>query len=208
MNNKIINWVLIALVVVIGCFMLFGSHLKSRSTTAEGVTIIDGASSNDPTVDHFFKVDGIFTVAANAFANLLGTTTIAHSPDGYVAWDDFTVATGSAKAVFTNTFGDMLCDADSGSVFVNSSGFAPSLVFSLGTSTSATVASLNLIASTTVATSSTNGVIPFTYNTPFRLKNGESIVGSLADYSAPIASSTNFANWAFQFQVHCWTMGS
>jgi hypothetical protein len=142
------------------------------------------------------------------FTNTNGAgITIAESPDGFVAYGSFTIATGTAKAVYTNQTGStMMCDADSGYVIPVGTTFAPSIVFSLGTSTSATGYAANLLSSTTVATT-TSPVVSLTYALPFKLANGDSIVGAISDYSAAIASSTYFSNWTAEFAVHCWTTG-
>src|SRR5574343_494174 len=73
---------------------------------------------------------------------LTGTTTIAKSPDGFVAWDDYTVATGSKKMIYTNSGSDMMCDGSSGAVYANSTGYSPALSVSVGTSTSITSATM------------------------------------------------------------------
>ncbi len=138
---------------------------------------------------------------------VFGTTTVASSPDGFVAWDDVTtVATGTAKAVFTNTGNPMMCGDESGAIFFDSTGFSPSLVVSMGTSSTATGYSAGLLASTTVATT-TDAVVDLTYAAPFRLANGESIVLSLSDITNTAASSTFYSNWGIQFGVQCWTLG-
>lgn len=138
---------------------------------------------------------------------LTGTTTIAKSPDGFVAWDDYTVATGSKKMIYTNSGSDMMCDGSSGAVYANSTGYSPALSVSVGTSTSITSATMptNLVSSTTISTT-TDKVIPFTITHPFLLANGESIVGSLADVNAN-SSSTYFANWSIEMGVSCRTLG-
>lgn len=138
---------------------------------------------------------------------LTGTTTITKSPDGFTAYMGFTVATGTAKAVYTNPSNDMVCDGRSGFFQGIGTTFAPSLVVAFGTSTSATGYSTNLLASTTLATT-TNQFFAETFATPFRLKSGESIVGALSDITNTEASSTYYSNWTMQYGVHCWTMGS
>jgi len=175
------------------------SAVFSASAPLKDVPNLGAANRESTTITNPF----IFTQGAT----LQGTTTIVRSPDGFVAWSGYVVATGTAKAVFTNTGAPMMCDADSGFIRPKGTTFAPSIVLALGTSTSATGHSVNLIASTTVATTTTS-VIPFTYALPFVLGNNESIVGGISDYSAAIASSTFFSNWSIEFGVHCWTMGS
>ncbi len=148
---------------------------------------------------------GAITTSGNL--SVTGTTTTTKSPDGFVAYMVFTVATGTAKAVYTNTSSDLVCDGRSGYFQGVGSTFAPSLIVAFGTSTSATGYSTNLLASTTLATT-TNQFFAETYATPFRLLSGESIVGSLSDITNTSASSTNYSNWSMQYGVHCWIMGS
>jgi len=148
----------------------------------------------------------------------LDELTIDQSVDGFVAWDDFTIATGTAAAVYTNATnktGKMMCDGASGMVFLTANGtFAPSLTFSLGTSTAATyqTSGANLIASTTLATSTTayDRVVAFktVSRFPFELSSGESIVGQLFDGTTGVASTTYLSNWTnMEFSVHCWVTG-
>jgi len=185
---------------------LFGMEQIGGNLTNPGVT--QDASAPVSVVNNIIAYD--FDVA-NDFAvdgdtSLNGTTTIARSYDGFVAQDDYTVASGTAKAIFTNNTGvSMMCDAESGFVDFNATGFSPAFYIAIGTSTTATGYSTNLIASTTVA-SSTDTVLPFTYALPFKLANTESIVGALSDVNAN-ASSTHNSNWDVEFGVHCWQMG-
>ncbi|KKU09803.1 MAG: hypothetical protein UX13_C0030G0005 [Candidatus Woesebacteria bacterium GW2011_GWB1_45_5] len=175
-------------VVSLGAINRSSTTISNPHTFTQGITL----SNND-------------NGSGNALT-VTGTTTIAKSPDGFVAYASFTTATGTAKAVYTNPSNDMVCDGRSAYVQAIGTTFAPSLVFSLGTSTSATGYSTNLIASTTVATT-TNYFAATTYTSPFRLKSGESIVGALSDITNSEASSTYYSNWTIQAGVHCWTMG-
>lgn len=148
-----------------------------------------------------------FSIASNGSLTTTGTTTVAASYDGYGVYDDFTVtATGTAKAVYTNTYGPAVCTGADGIVWADATGFAPSLVFSLGTSTSATGYSTNLLASTTVATS-TDTLIRLT-NHAFILGAGESIVGAISDITNALASTTHMSNWSVQFSVKCRLIGA
>mgnify|MGYP001560881536 CR=1 FL=1 len=160
-----------------------GGFTQSGSATLSGATTLSGANT------------------------LSGTTTMTKSPDGFVAYMGFTMATGTAKAVYTNPSSDLVCDGRSGYFQGVGTTFAPSLVVAFGTSTSATGYSTNLLASTTLATT-TNQFFAETFVTPFRLKSGESIVGALSDITNSEASSTNYSNWSMQYGVHCWVMGS
>ena len=93
---------------------------------------------------------------ANGTGNALtvsGTTTIAKSPDGFVAYMGFTMATGTAKAVYTNPSSDLVCDGRSGNISKElGTTFAPSLVVALELPLRLRGYSTNLLASTTLAT--------------------------------------------------------
>ena len=147
------------------------------------------------------QIDG--TLDSNA------TSTFSNSPDGFIAWDDFTVSTSSGAtvgAVYTNTGSPLMCDGGQGALYFNSLGFSPTITASLGTSTSATTQTggANLLASTTVAT--TTDKVSSTLDSAFVLGSNESIVGLLGDVNSN-SSSTNFSNWEIEFGIHCWTLG-
>ena len=166
---------------------------------SDPVTTLSNVDVYDLDVTNRLAVDGTTT--------LTGTTTVTKSYDGFVAWDNFTLATGTAKAVYTNSTGvDMMCNRGAGDVYFNATGFAPSIVFGIGESSSATGFDVSLIASTTVATS-TDTITAFTSVVPFVLESGNSIVASLSDYVAAIASSTHFGNWTAEFSIDCHLIG-
>ena len=168
------------------------THLSGLSVAEDGLAVTDGGAVSL----------GTGTISAT------GTTTITKSFDGFKAWDDFTVATGTAKAVYTNSTGvDMICDSDSGYADFDGTTFAPSLVVALGTTTGPTLYSANLMSSSTVATT-TDAMVAFTYTVPFRLASGESITASLSDGTTGVASSTYFTNWAIEFGVQCSLAGA
>ena len=203
-------------ILIIGFLAL--STLFGSKTVIEGIvrTAIErnlGAINREATTisnPHTFQQGVTINSNANGTGNALtviGTTTIAKSPDGFVAYMGFTMATGTAKAVYTNPSSDLVCDGRSGYFQGVGTTFAPSLVVAFGTSTSATGYSTNLLASTTLATT-TNQFFAETFVTPFRLKSGESIVGALSDITNSEASSTNYSNWSMQYGVQCWVMGS
>lgn len=176
-----------------------GSINRDTTTISNPHTFQQGVTINVPPAGgNSLTVDGKST--------LTGTTTITKSPDGFVAYMGFTVATGTAKASYSNPSNDMVCDGSSGYFQGIGTTFAPSLVVAFGTSTSATGYSTNLLASTTLATT-TNQFFAETYTSPFRLKSGESIVGALSDITNTDASSTYYSNWSMEYGVHCWTMG-
>lgn len=124
-------------------------------------------------------------------------------------WDDFIVGTTSTvvRGSVTNTGTDaLMCDGNSAFVLSSSTAaFAPSFKFALGTTTSATAYSANLLASTTVAT--TTQTVTKGPAWMFILERNASITLSIGDYTAAIASSTYYGNWAGQFGIHCYSLG-
>lgn len=135
-----------------------------------------------------------------------GTTTLAESVDGLVVGGTIsTAATGTVRTVYTNTTGPKLCDSSTGYLLVQSNGsFAPLTTWSLGTTTAAGIASTNLIASSTVATS-TAGTQTFTFldvaTRLFRLDSGQVLT---AIFSGDLsASSTNLSNLSAEAGIWC-----
>ena len=133
---------------------------------------------------------------------ITATTTLTESVDGLVVGGTISMAaTGTARTVYSNTTGPKYCDADTAYLYVKNNGsFAPSLVFSMGTSTSA-VATTNLIASTTVATSTTSLLQPI--ESKFILENGDELMVIFGDITNTMASSTYFGNWTAEAGVWC-----
>ncbi len=141
-------------------------------------------------------------------STLTGTSTITKSFDGHIAWSDFTTATGTDVALYQNTTGtSMMCDGYSGFAKFETSAFAPALDFSLSTSTTATGdCDGNLIASTTIATTSADTILPFSPTTPFILANG-SYLRACSQANSKNASSTHLSRWDGEIGVHCWLTG-
>lgn len=184
---------------------------SSPSITAGGAgTADDTYLTSDVHIGTAGGKTGTFTVDSLATATFTGTTTITKSPDGFVLWDDFTVSTTSpANAALTNTGAPLICNGDSLAVYADSSGaalLAPSFKFVVGTTTSASLYADNLMASTTVATSTDAVVGTPSWN--FLLGNQESITLSVGDFNSTNSSSTYYGNWAGQVSVHCRTIGS
>jgi len=142
------------------------------------------------------------TFTASAASTFTGTTTVAQSVDGLVVGGTIsTAATGTVVTVYTNSTGPKFCDADTSFLYVKNNGsFAPSLVFSLGTSTSA-VASTNLVASSTVATTTTTLLVPSGHQ--FILAQGDVLTAIFGDITNTTASSTYFSNWSAEAGVWC-----
>lgn len=129
------------------------------------------------------------------------TTTVTTSPDGFTVGGTIsTAATGTVRTLYTNSTGPKLCDASTSFLYVNNNGsFSPSLVFSVGTSTTA-IASTNLVASSTVATTTDQVVQP---TSAFVLAQGDLITAIMGDHNTTGASSTYFGNVAAEFSVWC-----
>ena len=132
-----------------------------------------------------------------------GTTTVTESVDGHVVGGTMsTAATGTVRVIYTNTTGPKICDASVGNLYANNNGsFSPSVVFSMGTTTGATISSTNLIASSTMATS-TDSIFQ-TSSGSFILDNGHVITGIMGDIVNTQASSTYFGNITAEFGVWC-----
>lgn len=161
--------------------------------------------SSTITNPHTFEQGVTLNANPNGTSNSLtssATTSIAASFDGHIVYDDFTMSTGTAKAVYTNSYGPMECkDAY---IYAKNTGFVPGLTFTLGSSTSATGYSTNLIASTTVGTTTTQLIASL--SSVFILGSGESIVGAVQQAYAD-ASSTHLGNMSAQFGVRCNLIG-
>ena len=118
-----------------------------------------------------------------------------------------TAATGTARTVNANTTGPKLCFAGSAALSLRNTGtFSPSLVFSVGTSTSA-VATRNLIASSTVATStpgtSTFNTVSAIADSEFIYANGDELMAIIGDITNTEASTTHMTNLTADFRILC-----
>jgi hypothetical protein len=192
--NKIHNWVNTALIGIVLLLVLVGGN-QSDSSSLGGTTHATWTAAN---------------LVSNGNLTVFGTSTIAHSPDGFVMWDDFTVGTTTSvvRGVITNNGSAVICDPNGLAVYASSTGaslLAPSFMFVVGTTTSATAYSSNLMASTTVATSTSS--LLGTTTKPFLLDNGISITLSVGD-AVTNASSTYYGNWTTaEFSIPCRTVG-
>lgn len=191
----------------LGLGLLVGGNNQSDQTLAGGTRLVHGIStdSTSPSTGEVrtatLTVTGATTIAGSLTVS--ATSTLAASQDGIMASASFTIATGTAKAVYTNSFGPMLCRGSDALLYVHDDAgtFAPSLVFAFGTTTSATGYSANILASTTVATTTSKFITPG--SNLFILGSGESIVGAISDGTTGVASSTYFSRWSAQFDVPC-----
>lgn len=197
-NTKLwVATIVIGIIAIVGLFIAL-----NRSSSAP--TPIVGSGGEIHTVTEQFAggmtIGKLKQVVWDAFGKL------STSPDGFTARGSFTTGTTTSvvRGVYTNAGSPLLCDGDSLVVYTDAqTAFAPSFKFAVGTSTTAGY-SANLIASTTVATT-TDTVTSIASGWSFLLPTGSSITVSVGDYSAAIASSTYYGGWANQFAVHCWT---
>ena len=190
MNKKTLIGAVI--VVAVAVILGFAFYSLSRQTSGRG-----GTSNADA-----ISLDSSLTVGTTA--SITGTTTIGTLPATFSLNGTYKMSTGTPTTLFTNSkFDSMYCSSASGQVYattttagIASNNFAPSIVVSLGTSTSATGYSTTLLASTTIAT--TTPTVLTTVSSRFLLRNGESLVGTLSDFNTTGASSTYYGNWAIK----------
>jgi len=158
--------------------------------------------------------DGDLTISSSGTLTLSGTntfngtTTVLASYDGFVVQPTVSYATGTVNALYTNTTGKVImCDA--GGVYADSlsTSLGRNFKVSMGTSTVTTGAGINLLSTTTVATT-TDSFLWLTYTKPFVLGLGESIITWFADVDAN-ASSTYFTStyWRVQPAIFCTLLG-
>lgn len=170
----------------------------NRNLGASGTRLPNGVSA-DTTSPVEGEVRGTTLV-------ITATTTLGRSYDGFTAGGDApaTIATGTVYTLYTHVGGPAVCDASEAALLFDSSGFSPGLVASIGTSTTA-VSSTNLLASTTIATTTDTLVAP--NQSLWILQPGQVITAIFGD-NISNASSTYFSNWGSpEFQVQCWLIG-
>ena len=197
-------YVTILISAFVGAFMalgtigLVGFNNQSNPLGFTGTRFPSGISA-DSTSPSAGEVRGT-SLTITAASTFTGTTTITQSVDGLVVGGTIsTAATGTARTVYTNTTGPKFCDASTSFLYVKNNGsYAPSLVWSLGTSTGATPTT-NLVASSTVGTTTTTLITPT--NSPFILGEGDKINAIFS--SSLDASSTYLGNWSAEAGVWC-----
>ena len=130
------------------------------------------------------------------------TSTLTTSPDGFVVGGTIsTAATNTPRTVYTNTTGPKFCDASTAFLYINNNGsFSPAVRWSLGTSTSA-IYSNNLVASSTVATSTDTLIVPLVSS--FILAQGDVLTATEDDANNANASTTYFSNMTAEAGVWC-----
>ena len=208
-NNKHIVIATLALIVALGVAVYAGNAISGlKGTIEEALDVLQKEIANisrgDSTLGatgtrfpHGLSTDSTSPSDGQIRTTTLvvtGTSTITESVEGLVIGNTIsTVATGTVRTLYTNTTGPKLCDASTGYLLVQTNGsFAPSMVWSLGTSTASALASKNLIASSTVATTTTTILSPNA--SLFRLAQGETLTAIFGDHGAD-ASTTYLGNW-------------
>lgn len=183
--------------------------------------VVSAFLSNTPTANLFSSINRPSTTVTNPVVfqqgvsisanadnttnalTVIGTTTIKKSYDGFTIHKDVTVATTSRSVYGNDTGIDMICGA--GVLYWNSTGFSPSLVVSMGTTTVSTTHTVTMLASTTVAT--TTDTFLLLYATPFLLPTGSSISLAMYDITNANASSTYYGNWDVEYDIPCTLIG-
>ena|SRR3990167_5961925 len=205
--------IVISLVGFLGVAIYVG---RSVSSLKDSVERIEAAVEATGDIDlgargtRFPSGVSVGTTTSPGFGEFVtfGTTTINASFDGYMAGGTFRISTTTAQVLHKNTYGRAFCDGDNSTLYARSnSSFAPSLVFSVGTST-ASRPTRNLVASTTIATSSPGVIATYiekaTTTNLFIYNPGDQIIGMIGDPSnAPDASSTYYGNLSAEFQIQC-----
>jgi len=168
-----------------------GAINRSSTTISNPHTFQEGITVSVPPA-------GGASLTVNGASTLTGTTTITQSVDGLVVGGTFsTAATGTVRTLYTNSTGPKFCDSNTAFLYVKNNGsFSPSLVFSLGTSTTA-VASTNLVAATTTTTL----IVPTASS--FILGEGDVLTAIIGDITNTSASSTYYGNWSAEAGVWC-----
>lgn len=203
--NKWLGPVNTLLIVGLFAVVLVGGNQPGLSVGASGTRFPNGLST-DSTSPSAGQVRTT-TLTVTGAATLSATSTVRNSPDGYIIGGSFTsIATTAAQTLYTLTGpGPAVCYGDTGVLYAKagtSAGpLAPSLKVSVGTSTGS-LPTLNLIASTTVA-STTQYFARGAAATSFLLNPGSSIVGMIGDNNTDISSSTYYGNWTMEYKIKC-----
>jgi hypothetical protein len=194
---------LLIIVVLVGS-SFFGGNEQEQVLPEEEFL---GSSSVSTITNPFTFTKDVIT---SDDVSLNATTTVARSYDGFMAGGGITpssLATGTTFTLYTHSGGPALCDSSSAIFYADSTAYSPSLIIDIGTTTTSGGYSANLIASTTLATT-TDAVLGIAHDL-FVMNSGDQITARLADtYPSNLgASSTNFANWDLEFQTQCWLIG-
>ena len=144
----------------------------------------------------------------------MATSTVVASSDGFTAGGGIapaSVATGTAITLYTHTGGRAVCKGAVGAAYADSTGAgAPSLQFSVGTTSGSTVNEASLIATSTLATTTDRTAVASS-PADYILEAGDLIVAYFADGDSSdgntLASTTHFSDWDIEFQNWCYSIG-
>lgn len=199
LKNNLVNILILAVLVVM---LVFGNGSKALGAL-ERTTIGNPWTFTNNII---FGDSGTDTVTMTASMTSTGTTTVAQSVDGLVVGGTIpTTATGTVRTIYTNTTGPKLCDASTAYLLARrTADFVPTTRWSVGTSTATAIASTNLVASSTLATSTTAvaKVVPAS-DVMFLLDEGELITAIFDDAQLVTASSTYYSRISVEFGVWC-----
>jgi autotransporter-associated beta strand protein len=158
--------------------------------------------------DGDLTVSSLGTLTLSGTNTFNGTTTVLASYDGFFVQPTTAFATGTPM-VYTNTTGKTIM-FNTGAFMANSlnANLGRNFKVSMGTSTGIVGAGINLLSTTTVATTS-DTILTLTYTKPFMLANNESIIVWFADADAN-ASTTYFNStyWELQTELQGALMGN
>ena len=208
MNSKLSFGVIATLIAVIalGVAIFKGGTetiVREVSNLGGGTRFINGLST-DSTSPSAGQVRTT-SLTVTAASTLTGTTSPAQVllPVGSAI---STAATGTPITLYSNTTGPKVCRGSTGVLSARNRGnFSPSIQVSIGTS-SASVTTTNLVASTTIATSTPGTsffrTISFS-DRPFILEQGDEIMAITGDITNTEASSTNYTNLTLDARILC-----
>src|SRR3954470_12359550 len=193
MNQKLITGLLALGILVVG--FLAGHVFSSGKVLGASGAVFDG-------LPHWFGnalyvgASQQLSVDSSGNVTTTGTSTIQSSVTGTTLGGHYVVsATGTPVTLFTNNGTPRICDTDTGYLYVKSTGFSPTLKFSVATSTGL-VPGTNIVASSTAATTTNGFFHPATGGGSFLLKTGDSFIAEAGDITNILASSTNYGNWS------------
>ena len=192
--------------VVVGVFIgwaYFGGSSEPAGATQNNIdSSLNVRGSASYQVDGTDVIDSSGNVTISSHSAVIGTSTVSKSFDGFMATGTVSsVATGTKALTITNSGAADLCTGGGDSyLYFDSTAFSPSLKVSIGTSTSDT----NLLATTTVATT-TDTVIQLK-SSSFVNANAGTINLYLGDITNTSASSTYYDNWTIKLGVQCATL--
>lgn len=218
-NKEKFTLAIAGLAIVLALSALVVNILKtSPAQIVDNVGSIGGLAIENylPVIKHnegYYSAYGITLTGSNSNLTVggsitsTGTSTTGVSYDGFVVQPTMSYATGT-PVVYTNTTGKaMMCKA--GGVYADSlsASLGRNFKVSMGTSTGILGAGINLLSTTTVATT-TDVFLGLTYTQSFVLGLGESIITWFADADAN-ASSTYFTStyWRVQPAISCTLLG-